>query len=376
MDLEELARDIRAHNVEVKTRFDEQKAAFDRLDPAVAELKAQVTEVEQKMARRGAGGGHVETKSWGQQFTESDQLKGFIAGGASGKLRMELKATNTITTAGTSGAAAGGSLVAPDRQGPIILPRRTFTVRDLLAPGITTSNVIQVPVMTSHQLNAAPVPETGMKPQSDMNFVLTNFPVATIAHFVVASKQIMDDAPVMAATIDGELRYGLAYNEDIQLLMGDGSGANLLGMIPQAVAYSAAFAVTGETMMDRLRLAMLQVRLALYPSTGIIFNPTDWAKLQLIKDSMGRYIFGDPHDTGMAQLWGVPIAESDSMPAGQFLTGAFGLACQIFDRQEATVEISTEDNRNFVTNQLTVRAEERLALVTRRPQALVYGTLP
>ena len=63
-----------------------------------------------------------------------------------------------------------------------------------------------------------------------------------------------------------------------------------------------------------------------------------------------------------------------AMPEGEFLVGAFGLAAQIFDREEASVMISSEDQDNFVKNKVTILAEERLALAVKRPQALVHGT--
>ena len=63
------------------------------------------------------------------------------------------------------------------------------------------------------------------------------------------------------------------------------------------------------------------------------------------------------------------------MTVDKFLIGAFDLAAQIFDRQDATVEVSTEDADNFQKNKVTIRAEERLALAVYRPEALVYGDL-
>ena len=61
------------------------------------------------------------------------------------------------------------------------------------------------------------------------------------------------------------------------------------------------------------------------------------------------------------------------MTVDKFLTGAFQLGAQIFDREDANVEISTEDSDNFRKNLVTIRAEERLALAVYRPEAFVKG---
>jgi HK97 family phage major capsid protein len=62
------------------------------------------------------------------------------------------------------------------------------------------------------------------------------------------------------------------------------------------------------------------------------------------------------------------------MTVDRFLTGAFNLGAQIFDREDANVEISTEDSDNFRKNLVTIRAEERLALAVYRPESFVKGT--
>jgi HK97 family phage major capsid protein len=74
-------------------------------------------------------------------------------------------------------------------------------------------------------------------------------------------------------------------------------------------------------------------------------------------------------------LWSLPVVPTPAMTEDKFLVGAFDMAAQIFDRQDATVEVSTEDQDNFIKNKVTIRAEERLALAIYRPAALVYGDL-
>ena len=63
------------------------------------------------------------------------------------------------------------------------------------------------------------------------------------------------------------------------------------------------------------------------------------------------------------------------MAQNNFLTGAFNMAAQIFDRMDIEVLLSTENEDDFVKNMVTIRAEERLALAVYRPEAFVTGTV-
>ena len=108
-----------------------------------------------------------------------------------------------------------------------------------------------------------------------------------------ASRQILDDASQLQSYIDGRLRYGLAFKEEQQILNGDGTGQNLLGIIPQATAYVRPTGVTPsqETIIDTLRYAMLQAILAEYPASGHVLNPIDWASIETLKDTTGQYMW-------------------------------------------------------------------------------------
>ena len=64
---------------------------------------------------------------------------------------------------------------------------------------------------------------------------------------------------------------------------------------------------------------------------------------------------------------------TQAIGAGKFLTDAFQLGAQVFDRMDAVVEVSTEDDQNFRKNLVTILAEERLALAVYRPEAFVKG---
>jgi HK97 family phage major capsid protein len=126
-------------------------------------------------------------------------------------------------------------------------------------------------------------------------------------------------------------------------------------------------------MIDTVRLAILQSEVAEFPNTGIVINTIDWGKIELTKDGEGRYIFANVQGNATPTLWGRPVVATNAMTIDKFLTGAFRLGAQVFDREDANVEVSTEDSDNFRKNLVTIRAEERLVLAVYRPQAFIYG---
>lgn len=108
--------------------------------------------------------------------------------------------------------------------------------------------------------------------------------------------------------------------------------------------------------------------------TGFVVHHTDWAKIELTKDSNGGYILANPLRLAGPTLWGRPVVETE-IPEfeGEFLAGAFSTGAQIFDREDANVVISTENVDDFEKNMVSIRCEERLALAVKRPEAFVTG---
>jgi len=354
------------------------KQAIDEALVGMNEVKGRLDELEQKTARTGPeGGARVQTP--GQAYAENDDVKAFMGlsqaqqGGK--RVAVEVKAIVSSLTTDANGSA--GDLLVPMRA-PMVEPvTRRMTIRDLLTPGRTSQPSIQYPKETGYTNNAATVSETtgATKPQSEIKFDIVTTSVTTIAHWLLATRQILDDAPMLESYIDGRLRYGLAYVEENQLLNGAGTGTDLLGINPQATAFAAGTAiVTTPTKIDVLRYAMLQAALAELPATGHVLNPVDWASIETTKDAAGGYIIGNPVGTLAPTLWGLPVVATQAQASGAFLTGAFRMAAQIFDRWDATVAVSTEDSDNFRKNLVTILAEERLALAVYRPEAFIKGT--
>lgn len=350
-----------------------------KVDKALLELGDATTRLGdlEKRAAREKENGVDEHKSLGDLVIESAEYKaGNLTGASRGAIRVKADRA-AITSANTTvgaGRSAGTSLVPGARVPGIFgLPERQLTIRDLVLPGNTASSSIEYVKETGYTNNAAPVAEGAAKPYSDLTFDMTSAPVRTVAHLFKASRQILDDAPALRSYIDGRARYGLRFVEENQLLNGSGTGQNLHGLVPQATAFAPSFTVADETGIDRLRLAVLQVVLAEYPATAFVLNPIDWAKIELTKDAGGNYIIGNPQGSLTPTLWNLPVVSTQAMAAGEFLTGAFSFAAQIFDRMEIEVLLSSENVDDFEKNMFTIRAEERLAFAVYRPESFVTG---
>lgn len=374
-EVKKLGEDITgklAHGEKVTSDLKEQA------DHALTEMngfKARIDEMEQKLARRKEEGEQHQAKTFGEQFVNSPSFKS-LAESNSQRGRADMQFKEVITLATTDAAGSAGATVQNTRlPGIVMQPERRLTVRDLITPGRMDGNVLEYVQETGFTNRAAPVAEGALKPTSDVQFELKNTSAKVIAHWVKASRQILSDAPMLASYIDGKLRYGLAYAEEQQLLNGDGTGQNLLGIIPQATAYSAPITLAGATTIDTLRLAMLQAVLAEFPATGHVLNPIDWAGIELTKDEEGRYIIGQPQGVASPTMWGLPVVTTQAIVSGKFLTGAFKLGAQLFDRWQARVEVATENEDDFVKNLVTILSEERLALAVYRPEAFVYGDI-
>ena len=360
---------------ETKAAIDKLAAETNALRSAQEAMKAQLGEAEQMIAA-GTGGAaqRADAITLGAQVIKSEALKSFasrVRGNEASRISIPVSA----------------ALLSPDLPDGIIEPQRLagiqrepeqrLFVRDLIAPGRTTAPAIYWVQETGYVNNARVVPEGELKPYSEINFESKITPVATIAHLMKASKQILDDFTQLQSIIDSKMRYGLRFVEEQEILFGDGTGVHLLGIVPQSTDFDDTGIPGVPTAIDALRWAMLQTELALVPATGHVLHSADWARIELAKDTLGRYIIGNPQGTIRPMLWNLPVVATTAPGfRGNFLTGAFRDAAQLFDREDANVVISTENVDDFERNLVTIRAEERVALAVTRPEAFIFGALP
>jgi HK97 family phage major capsid protein len=317
-----------------------------------------------------------QIQTLGTQWTNSEAMDFFKKGmhrtggarWASPTVELEMHATTLSEAAGS-----GGPLVIPQYL-PGILPLlfKRLMVADLLASGTTNSNAIVYMKETTFTNAATPVAEGAAKPESALIFAQVTELVSKIAHWLPVTEEMLEDVAAIASYIDARLRLGVALAEEDQLLNGNGTPPNLLGLLNRAgLATPIAQGVAPDTAADAIfrQVAAIATTSFVYPD-GIVINPTNWANIILMKTSQGAYIAGGPFAPSMpTTLWGLSVAPTPSIVAGTALVGAFGTMAQFFRRGGLRVEASNSHQDFFIKNLVAIRAEERGALAVYRPGA-------
>lgn len=370
--LDQQADEMRTHGETAQSTADSITAIEQKINQYEQELKGvtdKYKDFETKMQRPSFGGGE-RAKSAGDLLIESDSYKNM----GSGEFKASQSLKGFFTKDLDSTDPKGGFLVSPQTiAGVLTPPQEDLRIRDLLNVQRTTSNAIEYIVETGFTNASAVAPEKSLKPQSDLTFDIESATVKTLAHWIPATRQIIQDAPMLRNYVDGRLTYGLALTEEAQILYGDGVGDNMAGIMTNPNVQNVGGVAAADTRIDHLRRAITRTLLAGYPATGIVLHPSDWEDIELQKGTDGHYIWVSVVNGGETRLWRVPVVQSTGMNEGEFLVGAFGLAGQLWDREQANVRISEHHADYFARNMLAILAEERLALTVYRPEAFVRG---
>jgi HK97 family phage major capsid protein len=372
--VQENGKASKAVAADVKSLSDE----FHKLTSTTDETLTRLKELEQ-ISVEGFKGHQEPVQTWGETFVASESFKNYN-GGEGMKARVEVK--NTVLGESGSPANPNDTLTQANRL-PGIVPGafRSLNILDFVPTGVTSGNQIEYTREATWSNDAAETKEGASKPESDLTFELVNDPVRTIAHFIKASKQVLDDAPMLSSYIDRRMHHGLQARLQSQILKGNGTSPNISGLSASG-RHTAFTPETGELALDSINRAKYAVIGADYQPNVIFMNPADWGAIERVKSSSSgndyaagggaalSYING-----GMTPLiWGLPVVASNDVASGKFYL-LDSNAMQLFMRQGITVEMFEQDGDNVTKNLLTIRAEMRAALAVFVPLAVRYGSL-
>lgn len=370
---------------EVKSALDALRAGIAAAAPAstVAKLQAQLDAVDIKMAGRIIA--DSQAPSLVEQLRSNEDVSRLIRDKkGTAIINLDAKTTSTIlqtkTTLTETGQGFQSTGVLTIDRIPGITPeaRQQLTIRDVLTARPTMLPVVDFVRVSSPLSIASPVAEAGTKPENALQFTSSSEKIRTLATWLPATRQILDDLTELNGFLMSSLPYYVNLEEELQLLAGDNTGENLHGFLVQASTFNTALLSpsAGWNRIDIVGRVIEQITAAkeIQPSF-IVIHPTDWWSMRLQKDGFARYVLGDPQSMVRPNIFGLNVVSTTSIAAGAFLVGSGDpAAAEIRDRMEMQVEISTSHSDFFVKNQLALRAEKRMALVVKRPASFITGS--
>lgn len=343
----------------------EQLERQEQQDNRQNELQARVLEMEQRMV---SGGGAAGQSKPGAK-RENPVAASLIETGAFDTLRagqrtsgqhtvtVDLRAALTNPGRGKTGDTEWNT--EPDRLGGIqgIAPVR-LTLLDVLPVQQVFGNTLEYVLLDGYVNGADYQAEEGdEKAETKLPTKVTRAEVATIAHWLPASKQVLDDNTGLSNQIGQILTISLRQKLEREVLVGAGGEGKIKGL----VGLAATYAPTATLAADRIGKAITDLNAAGWNTNVIVLNPADWFSIASTKNDTAEYTLGSPRDPSPASLWGVRVVTNQSMPAGQALLLDTSQTV-LLDRQQVTVEASRQDGDNFRRNMVTILAELRAGL--------------
>lgn len=265
-------------------------------------------------------------------------------------------------------------VIEPDRLSDIVFDDENdeLVMRDIVNVVPTTSNLIEWVGKTSYTRAADIVSDGAAKPEAAVDFDLRQTSIRTIAVWIPVTEQQLQDAPQLISIIQTDLRYDLGKVEEEQMVWGAGASLDFDGLENNiAVGRTSG----GDTLIDKIRRAITDVRVDGYRPNGVAMHPYDWEDIQLAKGSDNHYIWVVITDANnVSRVWGVRVVETVAMlnPAASsriVIVGDWRRGATLYDRMQSSVAIGYKDD-DFIRNLRTIRAELRSGFAVRRPDAL------
>lgn len=276
-------------------------------------------------------------------------------------------------------ATIGDAVIMPERLAEVVraTEQDVLRLRDVVNVSRTTSPAIEWVKLTSFDRAAGMVAEGAAKPEATAEVETETTAVKTIAVHMPVTEQQLRDVPQLQNIIDVELIYDLRKVEEEEMMYGPGTGQHFRGILAAATGVLAARTVGGDTLIDKIRRAITDVRRSGYSPNAVALDPLDWETVVLQKGSDGHYLYQVfPTSDGTLRIWALNVVETIAAEenagnpteernavVGDWLRGA-----TLFDYEDASVGVGWI-NDQYIKNMRTIRAEERAAFAVKRSRA-------
>lgn len=353
--------------------------ADELLKSEIKNLETKFTEIHSRIDAAEVAAKKTASGANSQSFKQS-LIDGITKGGLEGLINGSSRAAKFEIKAGDMTVAANFTgEVIPAQYVPGIKydPTRPVHVRQLLAQGSTNSDVVRYVRESAYDNGAAPTAQGATFAESDFDLTAFDATVQKIGTYFRISEEMLADTPQLTSYLAARAPEKLLTVEDAQLLYGNGTAPNISGISTSgATAFAAgafADAITAANQFDVLTVAINQLALVNYRPDYIMLNPTDFAKILLLKSTTNEYLKDQVYAGLQPQFLGIPVVQNTAITAGSYMVGNFAMATQLWVRENLSLEFFREDGTNVRDGFVTVRLQERIALTNYAPLAIVKG---
>ncbi|OBB37064.1 phage major capsid protein [Nocardia sp. 852002-51244_SCH5132740] len=267
------------------------------------------------------------------------------------------------------------------------LPYDPTNVWDLFNSTAVTGPSIEYYSHDSNVGAPAATAEGGLMTDLGMTWTPHTVAPTKITALASASYELLSDASWITQYINQELQRAMTDAINGQVLAGNGTAPNMLGIESQTgtLTHDHSADASGTTAIDAVLLAANALRTgpAFVDPNLLILNPSDWEAIRQLKDGYGRYLLNPvPTEQEVWSLFGIRVAISTKLTAGTGILMNSDAAILGFIREALVIEstmygssyVSGSPVDNFSHDYVTFRARTRLAYGVMRPKAICIIT--
>jgi len=353
--------------------------ADELLKSEIKNLETKFTEIHSRIDAAEVAAKKTASGANAQSFKQS-LIDGITKGGLDGLVNGNSRSAKFEIKAGDMTVAnnfTGEVIPAQYVPGIKYDPTRPVHVRQLLAQGSTSSEVVRYVRESAYDNGAAATAQGSTFTESDFDLTAYDANVQKIGTYFRISEEMLADTPQLTSYLAARAPEKLLTVEDAQLLYGNGTAPNISGISTSGSTAFAAGAFAGSVVaanqFDVLTVAINQLALVNYRPDYIMLNPTDFNKILLLKATTNEYLQEQAYMGLQPQFLGIPVVINTAVTAGTYLVGNFAMGTQLWVRENLSLEFFREDGTNVRDGFVTVRLVERIALTNYAPLAIVKG---